>query len=77
MVNGFHVKDGLYFTRNDNGSVTITVTESGHIDSPVLRSFDVGIDGFASVVASMSARSEEYGGFYAAREFLTDDVKKE
>ena len=71
MVKGFHVQDGLYFTRGENGAVTVTVTESAHVDSAVLRSFTFDRDVFASVVASMSARGEEAGGFYEAQAFLT------
>ena len=71
MVSGFHVKDGLYFTRGENGAVTVTVTESAHVNSAVLRSFTFDVDAFASVVASMSARGEENGGFYEAQAFLT------
>lgn len=70
MVKGFHVQDGLYFTRGENGAVTVTVTEAALNDSAVLRSFTFDVDAFASVVASMSARGEENGGFYEAQRFL-------
>jgi len=70
MVAGFHALDGLYFTRGEDGSVTVAITESALVESPVLRSFTLDVDSFASVVASMSARGEENGGFYKAKEFL-------
>ena len=76
MVNGFHVQGGLYFTRGENGSVTVTITESNKVESPVLRSITFDVDGFASVVASMSVRGEEANGFYEAKEFLTRAPKE-
>ena len=76
MPKGFHVKDGLYFNRLENGYVVVTVDCCAHDGSTTIRTFEIDVDGFASVVASMSARGEQANGFYEAKEFLTRAPKE-
>ncbi len=63
----FHATDGLFFTRNNNGSVTITKTDGkSEVDGGTVffkQSLDAG--GWISAVLSMSAFGERPGDFYA------------
>jgi hypothetical protein len=67
----FHLKDGLCFERLADGSVRIVLTDGlagggfppPHGQAKVLFETTVNVDGFASVVASMSARGEDAGTF--------------
>lgn len=72
----FHVQNGLFFKRQENGDVQIIQTSDGlqiKADrSNVLFDQTMPVDSFASVVASMSRGGEGDGRFYKAREFLTE-----
>lgn len=63
----FHVKDGLFFKRNDDGSVTVTKTTDGRQPSEVNISFSETLDegSWCSVVLSMSAFNERPGDWHA------------
>ena len=54
-----HYKDGIYFTKEIDGGVRITVKESAHIDAERIQN-DILIDsdGWCSIIASMSASGE-------------------
>lgn len=54
----FHAQDGFYFHRNGDGSVTVQVTETPKVGSPVLRGIDLEPSAWASVVAAVCARNE-------------------
>jgi len=69
MISGFHTQEGLYFTRNEDGSVTITKTETGHTDSKILFQQTVDENIWCSVIASMSACGEGDNRFYLAKGF--------
>jgi len=73
----FHYKDNLFFGRRANGAVRVlrlpaTPVEPPRVDDPAPEArFDFTIDpaGWASIVASVSARGEENGRFYMAQDF--------
>lgn len=61
----FHSKDGLYFTRKDDGSVTITKTDGKPISEDWKILFEQTVDAgtWASIVLAMSAFDERPGDF--------------
>lgn len=69
MQEGFHTHDGWYFKRLPDGSVRIVVSESAHVDAPVVREHVLPENEWASVVASVSAGGEDYDRWMAARDF--------
>lgn len=66
MRAGFHAHDGWYFRRNDDGSVTIEVAESGSNDT-LYQALTVDPDTWASVIASVSGCGEDAATWQAAR----------
>lgn len=58
---GFHAKDGWYFQREEDGSVTIKAAVSRCDESLTLPAAE-----WASVVAAVSAQSETSETYYAA-----------
>ncbi len=69
----FHLTNGLYFERLDDGSVRIVKTDgpAGPDDDGSVIEFDITTDasGWASVVATVSAHGEEDGGWQRALDF--------
>jgi hypothetical protein len=65
----FHFREGFYFSRATDGSVTIRVAESAHGDAPTLREITVPENEWASVLASVCARGESGETWQEAREF--------
>jgi hypothetical protein len=63
----FHVQDGLYLQRNDNGSVTITKTDGKWTSAGGAILFQQTLDAgsWCSVVLSMTAFSERPGDWHA------------
>lgn len=63
----FHVKDGLFFKRNDNGSVTIVKTADGKEPGESNVSFTETMDdgSWCSTVLTMSAFNERPGDWHA------------
>ena len=63
----FHVKDGLFFKRNDDGSVTIIKTSDGREPTESNVSFSETLDdgSWCSVVLSMSSFGERPGDWHA------------
>lgn len=63
----FHVSEGLYFRRNEDGGVTIVKTsdgmEPGDTNIAFIQTMDDG--SWCSVVLSMSAFSERPGDWHA------------
>ncbi len=69
-MEGFHLQEGLYFKRHDNGDVEIIVKKDGMADSETFRTFRCDASGFASVVSSMSKRDESGETYREALDFL-------
>lgn len=70
MEKGFHWQDGLYFKRNEDHSVTITQMKSNNGDEKeVVFSTTIPENGWASIIASVSAKGEVDGRFYKALEW--------
>ncbi len=54
----FHSRDGVFFQRQEDGSVRVLIRETGHDEAPVLKDATLGPSEWASVVASMSKEGE-------------------
>lgn len=74
MRPGFHAHGGWYFRREDDGSVTIEVAESAHVDAPLKVALTVDPDTWASIVASVSGSGETGDTWRAARTLHTPVV---
>jgi hypothetical protein len=61
----FYIGDGLYFGRNDDGSVTIVKKDSEYVDAKVVFSQTVDKDSWVSMVLTMTKFSERPGDFHA------------
>jgi len=68
---GFHVANGLFFRRLDDGSVRVTVVNADPVSSRRKVYFDQTIDpeSWASVVASVSLLDETYDRWFEALAF--------
>ena len=64
MKSQFHVGDGLYFCRLDNGSVRIIKKADGMANSPVVFSVDIDDGGWVSAVLTMTQFNERPGDFH-------------
>ena len=64
VMKGFHSQDGLWFSREENGSVRITKFESGHNDAPLLFEQVLDDGTWCSIVLTMSAFSERPNDWY-------------
>jgi len=69
----FHTKNGLYFNRNDDGSVTIIKNYNAIPDSRKIFEEIIDADTWASVIASMSKSGEGDNRFYIAKIFNESD----
>ena len=68
---GFHLSGGLMFNRRPDGKIEIKVVlPPHHAASSILFRTVTDDDGFASVMASMSARGETGETWQQARDFL-------
>ena len=67
MESVFHYKNGLYFKRNEDHSVTIRQTKIDYVYETT-STFEVTIDenDWALIVSSVSKSGEENGRFYEA-----------
>ena len=74
---GFHVADGLYFKRLENGDVVITKAKGGRDEDPIEFQIVVTKDAWASTIASVSKLGEQYGRFFLAEKFHNGDDKAE
>lgn len=68
MNSGFHLRDGLHFTRLENGAVRIDWLSGPNWDSPV-KSLAVPENEWASVMAAVSKDGESHDKWFAARVF--------
>lgn len=69
----FHLRDGFYFQREHDGSVSIRVCESAHAAAVVVRELNVPANEWASVLASTCARGESGETYEEATRFLLDE----
>lgn len=67
MEKGFHFRNGLYFRRNEDRSVTIKQMKRNHVDETE-ASFEVTIDenSWASIISTVSNGGETSDRFYKA-----------
>lgn len=70
-LSGFHVQNGLFFKREENGLITVAACESAQADARVIFKTAFPPSVFASVVADMSARGENGNTYAEALQFLT------
>ena len=70
----FHVNNGLYFKRLDDGSVLIVKRTDSHPDSPIVFEQIIDADSWASIVTSVSAYNETALSFQAARKFHAGEI---
>ena len=68
-----YLNEGLYFERLPDGSVRILKKSGNDAESPVIFDHVVDVNGWASVIASMSHYGEERNGFYRALNFHTGE----
>jgi len=66
---GFHYNDGVYFKRHRSGSVQITILRENKINSPVEHKIIIQPDEWASIIASVSAKSETNESWKEANHF--------
>lgn len=66
----FHLRDGYYFMRHDDGRVTIRVCDSALADAEVLGEVTIPDNEWASVVASTAARGETGETYNEALDYL-------
>lgn len=70
MQKGFHYKDGLWFKRNQDCSVTITQMKTAQADeTEILFKTTIDDNGWASIISSVSKQGEADGRFYRALEW--------
>ena len=73
----FHVKDGLFFERIEDGSVRIVQRKDAKDESPIVFETVIEKDPWASVIATVSKLGENYGRFFLAEKFHNGDEKCE
>ena len=66
----FHLQDNVYFERQPDGRIRIVVREGEQADAPIIKDTTTTVDGFASVMATMSARGEDLQSWQEAGEYL-------
>jgi hypothetical protein len=64
---GFHARDGWYFTRQPDGSVKISAAVQRCTEELIIDP-----NTWASIIASVSAQGETAARFYQARAFHAD-----
>lgn len=68
----FHLANGFYFRREDDGSVTVQIAQEGdEAYKPTGPSVTADEAGWASVLASLCARGENSDTFTDALDFHT------
>ena len=73
VADGFHYRDGWKFRRMECGCVRVEKYKDAKCESPSVILDFIDPDGWASIVASVSAGSEDNYRFFAFRE-LHDSV---
>lgn len=67
----FHAKDGVFFERQNDGSVRLLVKTCGRDDALAMKDITLNKGTWCSIIASMSHNGEEHGGYYRADNFHT------
>ncbi len=70
----FHYKDGLFFGRNEDGSVKIRKMRDATGSAALVAEMDIDPDGWASIVASVSAEVDLAVAQGAMREFHMEGI---
>lgn len=70
----FHYKDGLFFGRNEDGSVKIRKMRDATGAAALVAEMDIDPDGWASIVASVSAEVDMAVAQNAVREFHMEGI---
>ena len=70
----FHYKDGLYFDRMENGDVHLIKREDAHPLSKIILDTVISVDGWASIVSSVSKLGEDHYRYYIAKSFHNEEV---
>lgn len=70
---GFHWQHGVFFARQSDGSVLLTLTNGivhdWNNDAVILQQFTIPAAAWASIVASVSKDGETFNRWMAAQEF--------
>ena len=67
----FHLQDNVYFERLQGGRIRIVVRDGLNAEAPIIKDTTTDVNGFASVMASMSARGEDLASWQEAIAYLT------
>lgn len=70
----FHLQDNVYFERQPNGRIRIVVREGDQANAPIVKDTICKPEGFASVMATMSARGEDLATWQEACAYLSKTV---
>jgi len=70
----FHVSNGLYFKRLNDGSVLIVKKTDSHPDSLIVFEQVIDADYWASIVTSVSTYNETALSFGAAKKFHAGEI---
>ncbi len=65
----FHYKNGFFAKRNKNGSVHLEQRKEAKDISPVIFSIDIDVDGWASIISTVSKKGETSETFEKAQKF--------
>lgn len=67
----FHLQNNVYFERQPDGLIRIVVREGNQADAPIIKDTTTAPEGFASVMATMSARGETGETWREACDYLS------
>ena len=65
----FHYKDGIFFKREADGSVTVIKRVTAHDDAEIIAEFNIDVDGWCSIIASVSYTGETSEKWTEANKF--------
>lgn len=72
----FHLQDNIYFERQQDGRIRIVVRNGLNVEGPIIKDTTTEPEGFASVMATMSARGEDLRSWEEACEYLKRPPKE-
>ena len=73
----FHLENGWYFSREENGNVKIMKREDAEPDAALITAITMTPDDWASVVSSVCARGNRKDAFDGARLFHNLECEEE
>lgn len=77
MIKEFHYRDGLFFRRNEDNSVTIGKLDNSKDENVFNVIATIDENGWASIISSVSVMGEDFGRFYDALDWHNGiDYKK-